>query len=229
MRAYSGLKEAEEAVKLFAQKGHESDENAAIHLSLRDKARPSDYAVFYHLDKIAPSLKTVLDWGGNCGNVFYSYQSYLKLAPDLEWTVYDLPQIVKIGAAHAAENHETRLKFIDEPDFATIPDLFLASGSLHYFPDSLADILGQYPALPKYVLVNRTPMTDNHEFATVQDAGSFWVACLVRNKGTLLSSMKALGYQCLDSCDAAELSLPIPFHSEHSVPHYTGAFFVRRI
>jgi len=228
MRVYSSLKEAEVAARPFVQGGHESDDNAAIHLSLADTPRPSDYAVFYHLNSIAPGLSTVLDWGGNCGNVFYSYRLHLDFATDLEWTVYDLPEITKIGAAHAEKSGETRLKFVDEPSFITAPDLFLASGSLHYFPESLADILSHFPTPPKYVLVNRTPMTDGNEFATVQDAGSFWVPCLVRNKDDLLSSMDALGYQCMDHWEAAELSLPIPFRSKESVTNYTGAFFVRQ-
>ena len=78
---------------------------------------------------------------------------------------------------------------------------------------------------PKYVVVNRTPLTTSKPVATVQDAGTHLVACRFIDRDDLIGGMGKLGFILVDSWDVAELSCAIPFYPEYSVHSYSGLCF----
>ncbi len=121
-------------------------------MSMGEVARPSDYAALFHIQPLLPSIRTVFDFGGNAGNLFYCYSRYLQLPPDLIWTVYDLPKNRIVGAQIATEKGEKRLRFTGELSEADGVDLFIASGALHYFEQPLPDMIAGLRQLPRYII-----------------------------------------------------------------------------
>jgi putative methyltransferase (TIGR04325 family) len=220
-RSYRTLEEAEAAVSAYAQQGHQNPANADLHLTLNKRARPSDYAALFHLQRLLPNIRSIFDLGGNVGNLYYCYSDFF---PDknLVWTVHDLPENIARGRRLAHARGADRLSFADTWREASGADLLLISGALHYLKQPLAGMLSTLEYGPRYILINRTPVTDGPSFAAVQDSGPFRVACLVRNRHDLLKELEGAGYRLLDTWYAAELTLQIPGDADHTVPYYSG-------
>lgn len=226
-RSFRTLREAERAVKPYARGGHESFENAAVQLQQSRVARPSDYAAFYYLRDLMPGIKKIFDLGGSVGNLYYCYRAYLTLAPDAIWTVYDLPENVQRGREMARERDAGNLQFTSDLQQADGADLFIVSGSLHYFDKPLPEFIENIRQRPKYILVNRTPLTEGPEFAVVQDAGHVRVACKLYNRSKLIADFRRIGYDVLGEWQAAELGLTVLDRPSSSIGAYAGLWLER--
>jgi putative methyltransferase (TIGR04325 family) len=224
-RSFRTLDEAERAVRPYARGGHENPENAALQLELNRVAKPSDYAAFYYLRDRMPRIKRIFDMGGNVGNLYYCYSDYLPLGADALWTVYDLPESILRGRALASDRHVCNLQFTDDLQQADGVDLFIVSGALHYFDKPLPEFIEHIKQRPKYILINRTPLTEGPEFAVVQDAGFIRVACKLYNRSKLIADFKRLGYGVLGEWQAPELGLTVLDRPSSSVGAYTGLWF----
>ncbi|GAC1415339.1 MAG: hypothetical protein NVSMB5_04370 [Candidatus Velthaea sp.] len=225
-RPFSTFREAYDAISPYANEGHEHPDCAQRHLELNKAARSSDYAALFYVRPLLPDIRRVFDLGGNVGNLFYCYAKYLDVSSDVVWQVYDLPANLTRGRELAQQSTASQLRFTARWTDASGTDLLIASGSLHYFERSFSDMLRELRSLPKYILINRTPLTDGTPVATVQDAITYRVACMVRNRADLIRGLTEIGYEVLDAWTAAELSLEIPGYPEHSVRAYSG-FFLR--
>ncbi|WP_170835062.1 methyltransferase, TIGR04325 family [Terriglobus roseus] len=224
-RPFPSLAAATAWVNRHDSLSHEHPEAVRRHMLFADKARASDYPALYHLQKIAPGLRTVIDIGGNAGNLFYCYAAYLDLSPSLRWTVIELPQVAAAGRQIALQRKETRLHFAEDPNPATSFDLAVFSGSLHYF-EALPSWLFENPQhLPKYVLINRSPMVDDHAVAAVQRTPSYYAPAQLLCRPSLIRQLEGLNYQLLDDWPVEELNLRFPLHPVSSAEHYTGMFF----
>jgi len=219
-RSFRTLDEAARAVKPYAKGGHENPANVAWHLDRT--AGTSDYAAFYYLRDRLPEVRTVFDLGGNVGNLYYCYRNYLPLREDVVWTVYDLPENVSRGRILATDRQAQNLRFVDDLGQIGEVDLFIASGSLHYFDKPLPELLERVEPRPKYVLVNRTPLTDGPDFAVIQDAGHIRVACMLYNRAKLIAGFERLGYGLRGEWRAPEFAIPVPDRPSSSITAYTG-------
>lgn len=221
-RCFQTLVEAEEAVRPYARGGHENPENAALQLKLNRTPKPSDYAAFYYLRDRVPQIKSIFDMGGSVGNLYYCYRDYLALEPDAVWTVYDLPDNIERGRALAQENHLRNLQFTGELQLADGIDLFIVSGALHYFDTPLPQLIEHFGQRPKFILINRAPLTEGPEFAVVQDAGYIRVACKLYNRLKLIADFQRLGYALRGEWQAPELGLIVLDRPSSSVAAYSG-------
>jgi putative methyltransferase (TIGR04325 family) len=106
-------------------------------------------------------------------------------------------------------------------------DVFIASGSLHYFEEPLHQILASLDALPKFVFVNRTPCSSGPDLITVQDNKSYLVPCKLHSRAGLVSGMQSLGYQLRSEWPVYERRLLVPTHPELSARTYSGFYFVK--
>ena len=197
-------------------------------LETTEAARPSDYAAMFHLRPLLPAIRRVFDLGGNVGNLFYCFQRYLDFPPDLVWTVQDLPPHLADGAALAHRRRAAQLRFTGDWADAAGCDVLIASGSLHYFEEPLPRMVERLARRPAHILINRTPLTDGSPVATIQDARTFRVACMLYNRRDLVEGFDRVGYDLVDTWQAAELSLHVPGFPEHSVPEYSGMFLRKR-
>ena len=226
---FTSLPAAQLYVAGFGASNHADPQNAQLHLALAGKPRASDYPVLFHLAGLVAqpnaAVNRIFDLGGNTGNLFDCYDAFLKFPPEFSWTVYDLPENMRLGQQRSAERNEHRLRFTHDLDSLSDTDLLLISGSLHYFDWSLAALLETLPRKPKFIIINRTPLTDGPETVTVQDSWPLIVPCRLLNRAQLEESLTQTGYELVDSWPAHELNLKIPCFPELSVLAYAGLFF----
>jgi putative methyltransferase (TIGR04325 family) len=194
-------------------------------MSIAHTVRESDYALLFHLAPLAADLRHVFDLGGHVGNLFYAYQTKLRFPPTLRWTVYDLPTKKPLGEKLATERGETRIRFADSLSEAAGCDVFIASGSLHYFEQPLPELLRELPALPKHVFVNRAPYSTGPDLITVQDNRSYLAPCKLHSRPALIAGMQALGFELHAEWPAHELRLRVPTHPDLCSKTYSGFYF----
>jgi putative methyltransferase (TIGR04325 family) len=190
--------------------------------------RESDYPVLFYLAPLASELCRVFDLGGNVGNLFYAYQRKIKFPPALLWTVYDLPVKKPLGEKLAADRAERHIRFASTLAEASGSDVFIASGSLHYFEEPLHVILASLDSPPKHVFINRTPCSTGPDVITVQDNRSYLVPCKLHSRTVLISGMHALGYDLQAEWPVYERRLPVPTHPDLCAHTYSGFYFRKK-
>jgi putative methyltransferase (TIGR04325 family) len=224
-RPFPTLKDAAAAIGGYEGSGHSNPNYLAVKVPEAEKPRPGDYAALFHLERTMSQIHNVFDLGGSVGNLFYCYSKYLNFPPDLSWTVCDLVETNRLGEILADSKEERRLRFTDQLVDADGSDLLIISGSLHYFEQPLSNILAAFVIKPRYVLVNRAPLVDVPAVATVQDGGTYRLACMLHNRHDLIRGLGALGYELVDSWDIQNRSVIIPCYPDQSAQSYSGLFF----
>jgi putative methyltransferase (TIGR04325 family) len=226
-RVFPSFAAAQACASNYIHAGHEHPDEIRFHTSIAETVRESDYPVLFYLAPLAPELRRVFDLGGNVGNLFYSYQTKIDFPPTLLWTVYDLPIKKPLGEKLASQRAETRIRFADTLAEASGCDVFIASGSLHYFEKPLHEILRPLEHPPRHVFVNRTPFSIGSDLITVQDNRSYLVACKLHSRTTLITGMQALGYTLQSEWPVHERRLPVPTHPDLCTRTYAGFYFQR--
>jgi putative methyltransferase (TIGR04325 family) len=226
---FDSFQEAWKAARKARGAGHEHPDDVTIHLNLARSLRPSDYAVLYWISRIGAGDLKLFDFGGNAGNLYYSYSPFLREQfQNIEWTVFDLPPILDQGRKLCAERGISQLRFVSSPRDAGALAILLVSGAFHYWEKSVQEFLAQFPEPPDHILINRTPIHDEQpSFITVQCTPSYAVPCLVRNGRELAEEFAAAGYEMIDRWSSLELRLRLPLFPKLSVPHYSGFYFRR--
>jgi putative methyltransferase (TIGR04325 family) len=227
-RVFPSFAAAQNCASKYIQAGHEHPDEIRFHTAASDMVRESDYPVLFYLRPLVSKLRHVFDLGGNVGNLFYAYQRALDFPPGLLWTVYDLPVKKPIGEKLASSRGETRVRFASELAEANDADVFIASGSLHYFEEPLYNLLKSLRALPRHVFINRTPFSTGHDLITVQDNRSYLVPCKLHSRSNLIVGMQALGYSLVAEWPVHERHLNVPTHPDLCSPTYLGFYFRKK-
>jgi putative methyltransferase (TIGR04325 family) len=224
-RVFADLPAARAVAEACGENGHDSPENGNALRDLMEKTRPSDYPVLFHLARLPLMQMRVFDLGGTMGNLFYLYDRHIHFPEGLRWTVHDLPGHMARGQDLARRRSESRIGFTGDVQGASGHDLLLISGSLHYFDFSLAEYVARLDRRPEHVLVNRTPLVDAPEAATVQYTHGTMVACKLLNRADLIAGMTGQGYELVDSWSAPEFSIRLPYDPDYWVKEYSGMYF----
>jgi putative methyltransferase (TIGR04325 family) len=228
-RTFSSFSAAQSSASKYIAAGHEHPDEIRYHTSIADSIRESDYPILFHLASIAPGLRRVFDLGGHVGNLFYAYQHKLCFPPNLTWTVYDLPHKRPFVEKLALDRRETRIHFADNLAEANGSEVFIASGSLHYFDQPLHEILRALDSPPPHVFVNRTPFSAGNSLITVQDNRSYLVPCALHSRPELISEMAGLGYELVSEWPVHERKLCVPLYPDLTAHTYEGFYFRRRL
>jgi putative methyltransferase (TIGR04325 family) len=226
-RVFPSFAAAQACASKYIQAGHEHPDEIRFHISVSDTVRESDYPLLFHLAPVVSGLRNVFDLGGNVGNLFYSYQSKLSFPATLTWTIYDLPMKKPLAENLAVERAETRIRFATTLAEASGCDVFIASGSLHYFDQPLHEILRPLEHLPKHVFANRMPCSSGSDVITVQDNLSYLVPCKLHSRTALIAGMQTLGYELQSEWPVHERRMPVPTHPDLSARTYSGFYFRR--
>lgn len=226
---FANFDQAWAAARQFEPAAHNHPEAIKTHLVLSTRLRASDYAVLFWLSELRLAQLRVFDFGGNVGNLYYSYGSYLeKDERRLTWTVFDLPTVMDEGRKLAKERGVRELRFASSVEEGSGSDVLLASGALHYWEKDLRSFLQQFAAVPKHIFVNRTPVHAQRDaFITVQTTDSYAVPCLVRNESAMIAEFAAEGYKLADRWPVLELALRMPLFPDYALPNYSGFYFRR--
>lgn len=206
--------------------GHEDPGEIEVHLRHAESLRPSDYAPLYWISTIQPRSPKIFDFGGNIGNLYYTYSPRLPKLGSADWTVFDIPSVVENGRKIAAERKAAALRFVDSARAFKAEQILLVSGAFHYWESDVSAFLQQFPASPENIIINRSPVHETQpSFITVQRTPSCAFPCKVWNSGELVLSFAESGYKLIDRWRALELSLKLPLFPNLSVPYYSGFFF----
>jgi putative methyltransferase (TIGR04325 family) len=226
--------EAWSAAQSGTHGGHDHPDAVKLHLELSTELRPSDYAVLFWLSRFGLNKNLrIFDFGGNAGNLYYSYSPYLEAqgkrgVGEIEWTVFDLPAVIESGRKLATERMASELRFVDSPAGITEQHVLLVSGAFHYWEKSVQAFLEQFSQRPAHILLNRTPVHDKQSsFITVQRTSSYAVPCLVRNVSEMMADFSSMDYTMIDRWPCLELSLKLPLYPDRSLPYYSGFCFRR--
>lgn len=226
---YESFDEAWKAAGRGRHAGHDHPDAVTLHLELSRKLRPSDYPALFWLKQIPGEQLNVFDFGGNAGNLYYSYIEHLRQRfRECQWTVFDLPKVCAEGERIAKERGARKLCFTQSFRAASSANVVLVSGALHYWEGSIKDFLRQFEAAPQRVLVNRTPIHPRESsFITVQQTERYAVPCIVRNRAEMIKEFASGGYRLVDEWPATELSLRLPLFPDLNVEPYSGFYFER--
>jgi putative methyltransferase (TIGR04325 family) len=227
-RVFPSFAAAQVSASKYISAGHEHPDEIRFHTSISDSVRESDYPVLFYLAPLVPGLRNVFDLGGNVGNLFYSYQTKLRLPATFTWTVYDLPMKKPLGEKLASDRAETRIRFATGLAEANGCDVFIASGSLHYFEEPLHEILHRLEHLPEHVFANRMPCSPGSDVITVQDNRSYLLPCKLHSRTTLIAGMQTLGYELRSEWPVHERRISVPTHPDLSSRTYFGFYFRRK-
>jgi putative methyltransferase (TIGR04325 family) len=226
---YGSFPEAWAAAGRGRHAGHDHIDSVKTHFALSERLRSSDYAALYWISQINRQEICVFDFGGNIGNLFYSYRPYLsRRFARVVWKVMDLPMVCEEGRKLARERNEKNLTFTETVKDAKGCDLLLVSGSFHYWERPIGEFLSQFETAPPRIIVNRTPtQNEGPSYITVQNAGTYAVPCIVRNESEMATEFAKRGYRLADQWKAAELALRLPLFPSKTVRMYSGFYFAR--
>jgi putative methyltransferase (TIGR04325 family) len=226
--AYESFEEGWSVARRTKLAGHEDPQEVSVHLKWSENLRPSDRPALALIAKIQPNGVRLFDYGGNVGNVYYSYAPLLKGAGSIHWVVYDIPAITESGRRIASERGANELTFVDELDSFRAEQILLVSGAFHYWESDVAGFLRQFPQRPWHILINRSPVHETQpSFIAVQRTTTCAFPCRVWNAKELIGGFENEGYSLADRWKASELSLKLPLFPDRWVTNYSGFYFTR--
>lgn len=204
--------------------GYDNPVSATRMLSEWLAVHPSDYPVLFWLEKLLPSSKTVLDWGGSVGLKYFAFRPYLEYATDLVWFVSEVPAVVELGREIAQDKCATALRFTTDFTGIANADVLLAAGVLQFIDDPFS-VLRAQPRLPRHLIINKLPVYELPSAVTLHNMGTAFCPYHLFNRPELVLAIETLGYRLVDEWRLPGVACQIPFHPEHSIAAYSGFYF----
>jgi putative methyltransferase (TIGR04325 family) len=192
----------------------------------RHRVFPSDYPVLYWLTRLLPEARVLFDFGGNVGISYFAYRRYLNYRDSLDWVVYDLPAVTALGEQLARESDCPGLRFVTDLTTLEQADIVLAAASLQFLDDPLG-WLRDATVRPRWILINKTPLTDCPSVVTLHAIGASFCGYRLFNRPEFMTAFGNLGYRPVDVWTNADIGCEIPFHPEYRIAGYTGVLFER--
>ena len=203
---------------------------AAMYQEWHSRTRPSDYPVLFWLAEwLRAGARRVFDLGGHVGISYYAFGPYLRFDPGLRWTVLEVEATRRAGAALALERGvDAQLSFVSELSAASGADILLAAGSLQFIDGpGLGTSLRSLKERPRWVLINKTPLTPGKTFVTLQNASTAFVPCRITNADEFIADLTGAGYRLVDRWENADMGCLLPMEPERSVRCHSGLAFER--
>jgi putative methyltransferase (TIGR04325 family) len=225
--AFDCLEAAVASVPSRSLVGYDHDVVAEVSFDEMCRIAPWDYPIMFWLQRLLPRGRRILDAGGHMGTKYRAFRRLLDLDAGVEWTVYDVPAIVRAGRRRALEDGLVGLAFTEDLAQAPCPDIFLASGLLQYLDVPFSELLRRLAALPRHVLVNKVAMRDEKTIVTLENFGVALVPYQIRNREAFLSEMATLGYRIEDEWHIPSLAHRISTHPELGWSRSSGFYFTK--
>ncbi len=103
----------------------------------------------------------ILDFGGSLGSSYFQCRQFLSVVKDVQWYVVEQPGFVDRGK-ELFESDELKFRHTIEECLETMkPDVILLGSVLQYLPAPYAMLDKLTAAHAKYLVVDRTPMTES--------------------------------------------------------------------
>lgn len=207
----------------FGKVGYDNEASASIY-DHRTRIDTHDYPALYWLVRsFQDGLHRVGDVGGSIGLKFLAFRDALASWPDLQWKVHDVPAAVAHGRElSAARGDSNRLQFADDIDELQDSEVLYASGVLQYLPQTLGQILSNWRRYPRRIIINTAAIHPTTAFFTVNSIGTAFCPYRVQTQANVVRELSKLGYKVRETWINPGKRMTIPFHSEHSLDHYSG-------
>jgi len=226
---FDNFSEGWKAARKTGLPAHEDPNEVTLHLELSKVLRVSDYSVLYWLLRLSEDRLKIFDFGGNVGNLAYSYSEYLRDVRELEWTVFDLPSVMEEGRRLARERQADYLLFAKSPADYQAEQILLVSGAFHYWEGTIEAFLRQFGEKPRHILLNRSPVHETKpSFISVQGTRTCAFPCIVRNAKEMIGDFAAEGYELADRWQSPELAFRLMLFPAYAIPFYSGFYFALR-
>ncbi len=224
--AYASFDEALAAAQRQGIAGYDHDAVADVAFERMCQLVPWDYPVLFWLSRLESRIATVVDAGGHMGTKFRAFRRSLPSIDRLNWTVYDLPAIVKAGEKRARADGLSALTFTSRLEDGGPCDLFLGSGLLQYLNVPLPELLGRLSAPPPHLLLNKVALRKGKTLVTLERIGPALVPYQIRNEAEFLEMLAALGYRIEDRWSIPSLSHTIDTHPKFGASESAGFYCV---
>jgi putative methyltransferase (TIGR04325 family) len=200
---------------------------AATFLGRTSAMLPSEYPVLFWLAQVLPDNPAVFDFGGYLGLNYNWCRRYNIHPPNLRWTIYDVPAVIREGQQILEREPDPRLQFTTDLTQAASANILLASGSLQFCEESLAEMLEPLASRPANLLINKTPITERETYFTLNNMGPAISVYKISNRTGFIASLGELGYELVDAWKNPDLTCYIPLHPDHTVSAFDGYYFRR--
>ncbi len=224
---YPSFAAAEAALPGGDRRGYDQPEAAAMYRGMLGSIRDHDYPVLYWLSRITTPLRSVFDYGGHIGLLYYAMHEHLTLSADFRWVVKDVPAVNASGRSMASVKKAKHLEFADDIEAASACQVFLASGSLQYVEANLTQLLDGLTTCPRHLILNLTPLDMHGGFFTVNSIGTAFCPYKVSSYQEFLSSLEQRGWEVIDTWKNPGKFCHVPFQTSHPDTEYYG-FYLRR-
>ena len=190
------------------------DHDAIVDVTFAEMAQVAlwDYPVVHWLSRLARPGLRVVDAGGHLGTKHIAFSRLLDLGA-LDWTVYDLPAIIRAARARqAAGQLPAAIRFTDTLTECAGVDVLLASGLLQYLDQPFESFLAQLPAPPTHILLNKVATREGASVTTLERIGAARVPYQIRARAGFEAELAAAGYRVLDTWQIPSLAHTIATH-----------------
>lgn len=210
--AYASFDEAIAAVRSGVLVGYDNDEVVMHSFEYMSELKLEDYPVLFWLSRLLPRVDTVLDAGGHLGTKYRAFSRHLELEGTIDWIIYDLPAIVRVGRQFVDEGKLRGPTFIGDLSDAPDADVLLASGLLQYLDVPFDTFLKRLPALPRHLLLNKVQTREGPTVVTLENFECAEIPYQIRNRTEFLTTLGKLGYDVIDEWLIPSLSRTIQTH-----------------
>lgn len=205
--------------------GYDNPDSAKMYKDRAEKIFPTDYPVLFWMEKFKDDISSIFDFGGHFGIHYYSYQQVYDFSRIKRWTVCDVDQVCDEGMKIALLEDDLRIiDFVSNIEACENYDLFLANGSLQYLEWELHDKLKSLARMPKYLIINMTPLHPRVKTITLNNIGTAFCPYNLRKEKDFFLGLQSLGYELLNIWENDTKSCNIAFEPDRSINYYRGAF-----
>ena len=206
--------------------GYDNDGAAAMYDARLDRVHAADYPVLHWLHRIG-SVRQIVDFGGHVGVAYHAFRQYLEHQwQDFTRTVIDVPAVVARGEQLALQRGAANLRFAVSAPLEHA-DVWLAAGSLQYVEQLPSAMIAHMRRPPRYILLNKVPLTDGEPYVTLNSIGTAFCPYAVRNRDAFEQDLTDAGYVIRDRWCNEELSCT-PFDlPSRAVDGYSGMLLER--
>jgi putative methyltransferase (TIGR04325 family) len=224
---YGSYREALADVPPSRLAGWDHEDSATLWVDQIDPVKLSTYPVFFWLQQLLWPGAALVDVGGSIGLTYYGYRRYAGLPAGASWTVVEVPKICAQGAKIAQREHAANLSFLSELKQVTSCDVLLSAGALQFMEHSLPGLLESLASKPRYVLLNKLPVTTQADAWTLHNYGPAVTPNRLFNERVFMDYFAGHGYRLRDRWEVQDLDCLIPFHPERFIRHFSGFLFER--
>jgi putative methyltransferase (TIGR04325 family) len=222
---YGSYAEALADVPASRLAGWDHEDSSTLWVDQIDPVKLSTYPVFFWLSQLYQRNWSLVDVGGSIGLTYYGYRRFVGLPENSTWTIVEVPKICEQGRKIAQRENAAGLNFVSDAAQVDACDLLLSAGALQFVENSLPGLLESLPRKPRFILLNKLPITDQEDCWTLQNYGPAVTPHRLFNRITFLRYFDDHDYRLRDSWEVQDLDCLIPFHPQRFIRHFSGFLF----